>query len=93
MAGQHHRCNEHELGQILGDSEGQGGLACGSPWGGKELGMTGKLNNNNKMTSPEKESKYFPSCVLSCFLTVPDAGRGCQNNETKLTAAGFSAVF
>ena len=48
MAGQHHRCNEHELGQILGDSEGQGGLACGSPWGGKELGMTGKLNNNNK---------------------------------------------
>ena len=42
----------------------------------------------------EKESKYFPSCVLSCRnLMVPDAGRGCQNNETKLTGAGYSTVF
>ena len=29
------------LGQTLGDGEGQGGLACCSPWGGKELDMTG----------------------------------------------------
>ena len=28
MAGWHHRCNEHELGQTLGDSEGQGGCAA-----------------------------------------------------------------
>ena len=41
MAGWHHRCNEHELGQTLGDGEGQGGLACGSPWGCKESDMTG----------------------------------------------------
>ena len=33
MAGPHHGCNEHELGQIPGDGEGQGGLACCSPWG------------------------------------------------------------
>ena len=32
----HHRCNGRELGQTLGDSEGQGGLACCSPWGLKE---------------------------------------------------------
>ena len=25
MSGKHHRCNEHELGQILGDGEGQTG--------------------------------------------------------------------
>ena len=31
MAGGYHRCNEHELGQTLGDGEGQGGLACCSP--------------------------------------------------------------
>ena len=31
----HHRFNEHELGQTLGDGEGQGGLACCSPWGHK----------------------------------------------------------
>ena len=33
MAGQHHQCNEHELGQTPGDAEGQEGLACCSPWG------------------------------------------------------------
>ena len=32
MAGRHHRCNGHELGQTLGDGEGQGGLVCYSPW-------------------------------------------------------------
>ena len=25
MAGWHHQCNRHELGQTLGDTEGQGG--------------------------------------------------------------------
>jgi len=35
MPGQHHGCNEHELGQTLGDGEGQGGLLCCSPWGAK----------------------------------------------------------
>ena len=40
MVGWHHQCNGHELGQILGDSEGQGGLACCSPWGHKESDTT-----------------------------------------------------
>ena len=31
-AERHHRCNEHELGQTLGDGEGQGGLVCCSSW-------------------------------------------------------------
>ena len=43
----YHRCNEHELGQIPGDGEGQGGLVCCSPWGHKELGTAGQLNNND----------------------------------------------
>ena len=32
--------------QALGDGEGQGGLACCSPWGCKLLDMTEQLNNN-----------------------------------------------
>ena len=28
MAGWHHPCNGHELGQSLGDGEGKGGLAA-----------------------------------------------------------------
>ena len=36
----HHWLNGHELGQTPGDSEGQGGLACCSPWGSKESDIT-----------------------------------------------------
>ena len=44
MAGWHHQFNGHELGQTLGDGEGQGGLACCSPLGRKELDVTEQLN-------------------------------------------------
>ena len=33
MVGWHHRLNGHEFEQALGDSEGQGSLACCSSWG------------------------------------------------------------
>ena len=33
MTGWHHWCDRHELGQISGNGEGQGGLVCCSPWG------------------------------------------------------------
>ena len=46
MVGWHHPLNGHELEQTLGDSEGQGGLACCSQWGRKELHITQWLNNN-----------------------------------------------
>jgi len=36
MVGWHHWLNGHEFEQTLGDSEGQGSLACCSPWGSKE---------------------------------------------------------
>ena len=36
----HHRLNGHEFEQTLGDSEGQGSLACYSLWGCKESDMT-----------------------------------------------------
>ena len=36
MVGCHHQFNGHELGQTLGDGEGQGSLVCCSPWGHEE---------------------------------------------------------
>ena len=33
MVGWHHRLNGHEFEQTPGDGEGQGSLACCSPWG------------------------------------------------------------
>ena len=44
----HHRLNGHEFEQTPGDSEGQGSLACCSPWGYKELDATNQLNKTNK---------------------------------------------
>ena len=41
MVGCHHWLHGHEFKQISGDSERQGGLACCSPWGCKELNATG----------------------------------------------------
>ena len=49
MLGWHHQVSEQELGQTPGDSEGQGSLACCSPWGRKELATTERLKNNHKM--------------------------------------------
>ena len=40
MVGWPHGLNGHEFEQTLGDGEGQGRLACCSPWGCKELEMT-----------------------------------------------------
>ena len=40
MVGQYHGLSGHELGQTLGDSEGQGGMTCCSPWGRKESDTT-----------------------------------------------------
>ena len=49
MVGWHHRLNEREFEQALGDGEGQGNLACYSPWGLKVSDMTERLNNNSKI--------------------------------------------
>ena len=35
-------CQKHGLGQTPGDGEGQGGLACCSPWDHEKLYMTGQ---------------------------------------------------
>ena len=40
MVGWHHRLNGYEFEQALGFSDGQGSLACCSPWGRKESDMT-----------------------------------------------------
>ena len=38
--GWHHWLNRHEFVQSLGDGDGEGSLACCSPWGPKEPGTT-----------------------------------------------------
>ena len=44
MVGRHHLLNEHEFEQAPGVCDGQGSLACCSPWGRKEADKTERLN-------------------------------------------------
>ena len=48
MVGRHHRFNGLEFDQAVGVGDGQGGLACCSPWSRKESDRTEQLNNNKK---------------------------------------------
>ena len=41
-----HRLDGHEFQQTPGIDDGQESLLCCSPWGHKESGMTGQMNNN-----------------------------------------------
>ena len=66
MVGWHHRFFGREFDQILGNGEGQGSLACCSPWGHKEL--------DNWATEQQQNitllSVYTPFCVLSFLCTL-----------------------
>ena len=59
MVGWHHQLNGHEFEQALGDGEGQGTLACYSPWGCKESDTTEQLNNNNW------EPRFYKPCGVT----------------------------
>ena len=65
MVGWHHRLNGHEFEQTLGDSKGQGSLACCSPWGHKELDTTQQLNEN---IASIKDFKYGNDTIYVAFV-------------------------
>ena len=45
MVGWHHQLDGHEFEQALGVGDGQGSLACCSPWGHKRVDTTEQLNS------------------------------------------------
>ena len=49
MVGWHHQLNGHEFEQTLGDGEGQGSLACFSPWGCNQSDTAERLNKNDNL--------------------------------------------
>ena len=67
-----HQLDGHEFEQALGDGEGQGRLACCSPWGHKESDMTERLSNNNK------ELKEVRRC--SCGSLGRTSGAGVRES-------------
>ena len=59
MVGWHHQLEGCEFEQAPGVGDGQGGLACYSPWGRKELDMTEQLNWSNEFTAFSSSLKVF----------------------------------
>ena len=57
MVGWHHRLDGHEFEQTQGVGDGQGGLACCSPWGPKELDRTEQLSNKDGRLETEEQLK------------------------------------
>ena len=64
----HHRLSGREFEQALGDGEGQGSLACFSPWGHKEQDMSKRLNKNN----PEVELADYRTILCLIFQELPN---------------------
>ena len=64
MVGWHHRLNGHEFEHTLGVGEGQGSLACCSPWDCKESDVTQRLNNN------EKDLHFFKTEIVTFSMVV-----------------------
>ena len=63
MVGWHHWLNGHEFEQALRDGEGQGSLACCSPWGCKDLDTTEQMSNN----SSPRISLGWKLAVMKCY--------------------------
>ena len=57
--GWHHQLDGHEFVEALGDSEGQGGLACYSPRGCKDLDSIERLNKNISSNGNFNKSHHF----------------------------------
>jgi len=63
MVGWHHRLDAHEFEQTLRVGDGQGGLACCSPWGRKESDRTERLNVRQSVE--RLFIRLFAICMLS----------------------------
>ena len=75
----HHWLDGHEFEQLLGDSDGQGSLACCSPWGCKESDTTEQLNwtdfqasqfSYNCSTSVEFEGSCIIITIVFMYLLL-----------------------
>ena len=96
MVGWHHRLNGHEFEQTPGDSEGQGGLACCSPWGHKESDTTEPLSNDNKDADTRcrvgvgaRKPKGRGHCLCLKFSQIPGSEKRGENEEELQLAWGW----
>ena len=59
MVGWYHQFDRHEFEQAPGVDDGHGSLACGSPWGCKELDMTEQLHFHFQSKSYDQPRQHI----------------------------------
>ena len=72
MVGWHHRLKGYKFEQTLRDGEGQGNLACCSPWDHKELDMTERLHFHFSLSCIGEGNSNPLQC--SCLENPMDRG-------------------
>ena len=85
MVGSHHRLNGDEFEQALGVGDGQGGLACCSPWGRKESDTTELNCPNHSQGGRRMPTTPHQGCVTGMHLTPRSRGRGARVTAWVLT--------
>ena len=85
MVGWHHRLDGHECEQAPGDTEGQGGLACCSPWGCKESNTSQRLNSRQqKIEALGVNARKSATTILlkkTVWIPVPLANLGIDKES------------
>ena len=81
MVGWYHRLNGHKFEQTQGDSEGQGSLACHSPWGCRESDTTKWLNNNKCDSNSHRPQ--IRSYLYTWAKTIPTSA-GCTAQRQRI---------
>ena len=104
MVGWHHQLNRHEFEQALWVGDGQGGLACYSPWGRKESDMTEQLNwteqhnKNDFLCQIRCKSLWIHGdALITCLTKVGTKSQSevnfSFNSVTKLFGYSLSQTF
>ena len=83
MVGWHHWLNGHEFEQSLGVGDGQGSLACYSPWDRKESDTTKWLN----WTENAVYKHFVASTIIDfiCYLLAPWVFLVCESSRQLLS--------
>ena len=90
MVGWHHQLNGHKLEQAPRVGDGQGGLACCSPWGCKELDMTERLNWTDVRNQYQMIFEKIPH-IFKCSATFTKRDLGLS--YWKPLVSIFSELF
>ena len=70
MVGWHHQLDGHEFEQAPVDGEGQGSLACRSPWGHKESDTTERLTLSLFFSSMNKTGGNVVHILKTCSCNI-----------------------